>query len=34
MPSYTELSNMEVQKIINEHSLIGKVRKSNDRQFR
>lgn len=34
IPSYTNLSNMEVQKIINEHSLKGHVRKSKDGQFK
>ena len=34
IPSYINLSNMEVQKIINEHSLKGYVRKSDDGQFR
>ena len=34
LPSYTELSNMEVQKIINTHSLKGKVHIGKDGQFR
>ena len=34
LPSYTELSNMEVQKIINTHSLTGEVHKGKDGQFR
>lgn len=34
LPSYTELSNMEVQKIINTHSLAGEVHKGKDGQFR
>jgi len=34
MPSYTEMSNMEIQKIINTYSLTGKVRKGQDGQFR
>ena len=33
-PSYTELSNMEVQKLINIYSLKGKVHKGKDGQFR
>ena len=34
LPSYTELSHMEVQKIINAYSLTGTVRKGKDGQFR
>ena len=34
LPSYTELSHMEVQKIINSYSLTGTVRKGKDGQFR
>lgn len=34
LPSYTELSNMEIQNIINAHSRTGKVRKGKDGQFR
>ena len=34
LPSYTELSHMEVQKIINTYSLTGIVRKGKDGQFR
>ena len=33
-PSYTELSNMEVQKLINSYSRKGKVHKGKDGQFR
>lgn len=34
LPSYTEMSNMEIQKIINEYSSKGEVRKFPDNQFR
>jgi HK97 family phage portal protein len=34
LPSYTEMSNMEIQRIINEKSLTGLVRKGTDGQFR
>ena len=34
LPSYTELSHMEIQKIINTYSLTGIVRKGKDGQYR